>query len=243
MTDKQIWDYIYTKTGNEYGTAAIMGNFMAESSMVPTKTGGVKDGVTYTKNADNGTIDFVHDKKAYGLAQWCYWSRKEALLNYAKSAGESVGNTETQLGFMWKELQSYKTALNAVLNATNVRSASDVFMLRYEKPGNTSEYAKQKRADYGQKYYDTYSTKSSGQTDTTTSDDTPISDQVKCNKTVVANVNVNIRSGNSTKFAKLGAVSKGTKLEWVATAVNGWYAIMYKGQVAWISNEFTTLVS
>lgn len=55
---------------------------------------------------------FVHDSAGYGLAQWTFWSRKEALLNYVKATGASIGDLETQLGFLWKELaESYATVL------------------------------------------------------------------------------------------------------------------------------------
>ena len=35
MNEKAIWDYLLKATGNGSGTAAIMGNLMAESSLNP----------------------------------------------------------------------------------------------------------------------------------------------------------------------------------------------------------------
>ena len=227
MNEKAIWNFIYGKTGNPYGTAALMGNLMAESSLNPANTTGAKAGAaTYVTDADSGKIDFVHDKVAFGLFQWCYWSRKQGLYDYAKSKGVSVADLTMQLEYMWNELQSYKTVLNAVKTATNIREASDIVMLKYEKPGNTTESAKKKRADYGQKYFDQFSK------------ETPPAAQ---GKMVVAKVSVNIRSGDGKTFAKIGSVAAGTKLQYVATAENGWYAVRYKNQVAWVSNEFTRL--
>ena len=110
----------------------------------------------YTDKTDNGTHDFVHDGIAYGLAQWCYYSRKEGLLNKAKSRNKSVGDIDIQLEYLWEELQKYKTAYNAVINATNIKETSDIVMLKYEKPANTSELAKKKRANYSQMYFDKY---------------------------------------------------------------------------------------
>jgi hypothetical protein len=68
-----------------------MGNLYAESGLKPNnlqnsyeKTLGFTD-VTYTEAVDKGIYNnFIHDKAGYGLAQWTWWSRKEALLNYAK---------------------------------------------------------------------------------------------------------------------------------------------------------------
>ena len=68
-----------------------MGNLYAESGLKPNnlqnsyeKTLGFTD-ITYTEAVDKGAYNnFIHDKAGYGLAQWTWWSRKEALLNYAK---------------------------------------------------------------------------------------------------------------------------------------------------------------
>ena len=39
----------------------------------------------YTAAVDSGSYsNFVRDSSGYGLAQWTYWSRKEAMLNYAR---------------------------------------------------------------------------------------------------------------------------------------------------------------
>ena len=58
---------------------------------------------------DNGSYDnFIKDSAGYGLAQWTYWSRKQALLEFAKAEGKSIGDLSLQLDFIWKELsESY----------------------------------------------------------------------------------------------------------------------------------------
>lgn len=58
-------------------------------------------------------------------------------------------------------------------------------------------------------------------------------------KTIVVTGNsVNIRVGNGTQFSRITTVNKGAILEWVATAENGWHAVVYKSQVAWISGKY-----
>ena len=225
MNEKLIWDFIYGKCKNAYGTAALMGNLMAESSLNPANVTGSKD-PDYIKKADAGVIDFVHDGKAFGLVQWCFRTRKEGLLNYAKSKGTSVGDIRTQLEYMWTELQSYKMAYNAVVNSTNIRESSDVIMLRYEKPSDTSETMKKRRANYGQKFYDMFA------------DGKP--DVKPTGKTVVITVDrVNIRAGNGKNFSRITQVNKGTTYNWVATSENGWHAIDIGDRVAWVSGEFS----
>ena len=167
MNEKIIWDYLVRYVRNQYGTAAIMGNLMAESSLNPQCVTGTKD-PDYISKADEGVIDFIHDKHAFGLVQWCVWSRKEKLYNYAKACGQSLGDLNMQLDYMVKELtENYPKTWGMMVNATSIREASDLFMLRYEKPANTSETMKKRRADYAQKFYDQFASgKSDDRSDT-----------------------------------------------------------------------------
>ena len=113
--------------------------------------------VEYTAAVDSGKYtNFVRDSAGYGLAQWTYWSRKEALLKYAKAAGTSIGDLETQLGFLWKEISGYSAVIKVLKAATSVREASDIVLLQYERPANQGESVQQARASYGQKYFDQY---------------------------------------------------------------------------------------
>ena len=125
-------------------------------------------------------------------------------------------------------MQSYTTVINAVKNAKDIRTASDIVMLKYERPAGKTESAKKKRADYGQKYFDQFA---KGVTTTNSTG----------KMMVVAKVNVNIRSGDAISFVRLGSIKTGERLEWVATAENGWHAVRYNGKVGWVSGEFTYL--
>ena len=85
----------------------MMGNLFAESALSPInlqntyeKKLGYSDS-TYTTAVDNGTYtNFIKDSAGYGLAQWTFWSRKQNLLNYAKSKGVSIGDLNMQLEFL-----------------------------------------------------------------------------------------------------------------------------------------------
>ncbi len=215
MNEKVIWDCLLQKVGNAYGTAAIMGNLMAESSLNPRCVTGTSD-KDYTERADAGVIDFARDARAYGLVQWCYHTRKEGLLAYAKNTGRSVGHLQMQLEYLVKEMsESYKSVWKAVTEATSIRVASDTVMLKYEKPGTTTEAAKQKRAAYGQKFYDQFAKKPEPKP-------TPAPSGKKM---VMATVNVNLRAGaGKDKDNKVGELKKGKMLEVIGTE-NGWYKV------------------
>lgn len=164
--EEKIWNFLTGKGLNSYGAAGLMGNLFAESGLNPhnlqntyeKKLGYTDDG--YTEAVDSGKYTgFVRDSAGYGLAQWTYWSRKEALLKYVKAAGTSIGDLETQLGFLWKELaESYAAVLAVLKKATSVRQASDAVLLKYEQPKDQSASVRTKRASYGQTYFDKYAT-------------------------------------------------------------------------------------
>ena len=161
--EKTIWDFLHGKIGNAYGAAGMMGNLYAESALRPNNlqnTYEKKFGMTdaeYTAAVDDGSYtNFVKDSAGYGLAQWTYWSRKQALLEFAQAAGKSIGDLQMQLDFLWKELQGYTSVLNTLKNATTVKTASDAVLTGYERPADQGDAVKEKRAGYGQTYFDKY---------------------------------------------------------------------------------------
>lgn len=74
---------------------------------------------------------------------------------------------------------------------------------------------------------------------------TPEPEKPKWGKTVtIASQNggrVNIRKGNNTNYGRVALLTNGTKLEWIATAANGWHACVYGGQVAWVSGKYSSM--
>jgi hypothetical protein len=174
---KVIWDYFKAKGLNDFGIAGLMGNLYAESGLKPTNlqnTYEKKLGYTdaeYTAAVDQGKYDnFVKDSAGYGLAQWTYWSRKQNLLDFANSKNKSIGDLNMQLDFLYKELsEGYKNSVLKVLcEAKSVLEASNSVLLKFERPADQSETVQNKRASYGQKYYDQYASKSTTSTTTGT---------------------------------------------------------------------------
>ena len=162
--EKHIWDFLMGKIGNAFGAAGLMGNLYAESGLKPNNlqnSFNKKLNITdeeYTMLVDGGHYpDFIADKAGYGLAQWTFWSRKQALLDYAREKRKSIGDLQMQLDFMWKELNDMHPAVLIVLKeAKSVREASDAVLLWYEKPADQSEAVQVKRDGYGEGYYKKY---------------------------------------------------------------------------------------
>ena len=173
MNEVKIWEALLSLTvGNAFGAAGLMGNLYAESALNPRnfqqsfeKKLDMTDD-SYTAAVDSGAYDnFAHDGAGYGLAQWTYWSRKEALLGWARNAKASIGDLGMQLYFLsWEFRTNYSGVLDALRSEMSVREASDAVLLHYERPKDQSEAVRVKRAGYGQRYYDTYATNNGGDT-------------------------------------------------------------------------------
>ena len=102
-------------------------------------------------------MNFVKDSAGYGIAQWTFWSRKQALLSFAKSREKSIGDLNMQLDFLMKELrEGYIGVLNTLCNATSVLEASNEVLFRFERPANQDESVQAKRCAFGQRYYDLF---------------------------------------------------------------------------------------
>ena len=67
----------------------------------------------------------------------------------------------------------------------------------------------------------------------------PTSKQVRI---VCGSGSVNIRVGNDTKYGRITSVKDGTTFEWIATAENGWHAIVVNAQIGWVSGKYSDII-
>ncbi len=103
--------------------------------------------------------NFINDKAGYGLAQWTYWTLKRDLLKYCQDRGKSIGDLKTQMEFLAHQLSTdYKEVWQILKTATSVKQASDAVLLKFERPADQSISVQNKRAAFGQGYYDSYKT-------------------------------------------------------------------------------------
>lgn len=165
--EERTYNYLYEQIGNKYGVCGLMDNINAESAFKPNNlqnSGNKSLDMTdseYTDAVDSGMYsrnDFVKKHKSgFGICQWTYHTRKAALYDFAKKKGASIGDLEMQLEFLVKELKtSYKAVWKALCNATSVKEASDIVLLKFEKPKNKSEENRLKRSLVGETYYKKY---------------------------------------------------------------------------------------
>ena len=189
MNEATIWRFLKSQGMTDAGVAGLMGNLFAESGLNPKnlqnsyeKKLGYTD-ATYTTAVDNGTYtNFVRDSAGYGLCQWTYWTRKQALYAFCKAIGASIGDLDAQLRFLMKELrESFKGVLGVLMTATSVREASDAVLLQFERPAKMNDPAvQQKRAEYGQTYYNQFAIVATEKGDGRTMKYTPANPPMQC---------------------------------------------------------------
>lgn len=135
---REIYDKLRAAGLSHAGTCGLMGNLMAESGLVVNIA---QRGMTalsdedYTAKFDNYPDACIRDSVGYGLAQWTYWSRKQALWNYASRHGKSVGDRGVQLNFIVFELgQDYPDLLDFLRCTDDIYAAADRVCRDYERP-------------------------------------------------------------------------------------------------------------
>lgn len=145
--ESYVYDYMTKKWGLTRAQAAgIMGNIQAESGFKATNA---EDSYGYRGSENPEYINRynVKDGVGWGICQWTYHTRKQGLLDYANSKGTDVGDLETQLEFLYKELSSGKVLEN-IKKTTTVQEATEVFMKQFERPADQSAAAVRKRCNY-----------------------------------------------------------------------------------------------
>lgn len=155
MSARDIYAKLIAAGLTHEGACGLMGNMQAESGM---KSNIAQRGMTalsdeeYTAAAAEWPVKFIHDGVGYGLCQWTYWSRKQALFNFAQERGAIVGDEGMQVEFCLSELCGEYPALRRFLCETqDVRAAAERVCREYERPAVNNVDA---RAAYAARFAD-----------------------------------------------------------------------------------------
>ena len=70
------------------------------------------DSAVYSSLVDDG----------YGLTQWTFHTRKQALLDFSLQEGTSIGDLAVQLFFLWRELSEEYTSVLSVPSSSGLGS-------------------------------------------------------------------------------------------------------------------------
>ena len=229
-----LWNKLGTVITNDFGKAGMMGNLYAESGLqsinlqnsYESKLGHTD--TSYTAAVDNGSYtNFVRDSAGYGLAQWTYWTRKEGLLNFAKSKSKSIGDfRDVQVEYLLQELRtSFKNMVTKLNACTSVKQASDIVLTEFEKPADQGDRVKTTRANYSTHFYNMYAAKYK----------IPYTVRVTCDT-------LNIRAGAGTDTAKTGKTIRDRGIYTIIEEKPGKGANLWgklKSGAGWISLDYT----
>lgn len=132
-TQAKVWNNLKARGLSDAQVAGIMGNIERESGF---KTNAKEVGGT-----------------GIGLVQWSF-ARANNLKAYAKSRGKAWTDLQTQLDFLWHELNTSEiSALNALKKATSASSASNIFQQKFERAGVVAQGQRNAAA---KKYYNQF---------------------------------------------------------------------------------------
>lgn len=246
LNEKQIYDYFKSKGLTDAGVSGLLGNLMAESGLRSNnlqnsyeKTLDMQDTI-YTYYVNNGIYTkekFVNDKAGYGLAQWTFSTRKEALYDYALQIGHTIDSTEMQCQFLFKELrEKYNDVFNVLISSNDIRECSNKVLIDFEKPKDQSINVQNKRYEYSIDIYNNYYNNTKDKKDSLVN---------KCPFIVKVEIsNLNIRDNPSIKSNKKGKMNIGVftivEVKQGEGSKHGWGKL--KSGIGWISLDHVTII-
>ena len=147
----KIKKYLRSHKFTAAGAAGLMGNLEAESGLRPDvseyskqKIIGLSQADYIRKTNDGSYKNFIRDGAGFGLAQWTYWSRKQALLNSCRG---KIADLNCQLGYLVQELKSdFRAVYNKLTSSNSVDECCDVVLLKFERPAHAQAQVKKRRA-------------------------------------------------------------------------------------------------
>ena len=154
--EEKVWFALKDMGYSDEAAAGAMGNFDRESNFRANNLENDYEGKlgytdeSYTEAVDNGSYSlqrFIsdHDKPqcgaGYGLAQWTFYSRKEALYNFAKYKGTSIGDEDMQLEYLINTIKDSQNTRkhNNWKNSTTPEDAATNFCSYYENGTGNEE--------------------------------------------------------------------------------------------------------
>jgi LysM repeat protein len=159
--EKTVWNYLKKQGLTDEGTAGLMGNLQAESniqSVIYENIYKPKLGFTdqqYVDKVNDGTYtNFVNDKVGFGLVQWTFYTRKQALYDRCR---DDIGYLNCQLEYLMYEFETDFKAILSVLKSSNDLSACTLkVMIEFENPEDQSQARKDYRIQLARNIYNDF---------------------------------------------------------------------------------------
>ena len=167
--EKTVWRRLTGDGLTKAGAAGMMGNLKAESGVKSViyetaykKKVGLSD-QEYVNRVNSGAYSeytFVHDQVGFGLAQWTYYTRKQAL--YSKCRGR-IGDLNCQIDYLLYELRnSFSGIYSKLKSSNNIRDCAVTVLKKFENPRDQGQSVQDYRTRLATDYYNGLSGGSSG---------------------------------------------------------------------------------
>ena len=161
--EQTVWNFLTSQGLTNAGAAGLMASLQAESGMrsvVYQDSYKPSIGLTdqqYVDQVNSGAYreyNFVHDSVGFGLAQWTYFIRKQAL--YEMCHGQ-IGDLNCQLNYLIAELKTYFSGLYSVLRSSNgVTLCALTVLFQFEAPADQGYRVIKNRRELAEGYYNTF---------------------------------------------------------------------------------------
>lgn len=235
--------YVYTIEGNTSGASGVIAN-----------GGGVckkKYKLTYERLAGFGRPDWSMDGDDTESSASAGVSASDTT---ASAETEDTSTSTSELGSRMLENGSSGEDVKALQEALNRLPCITVKLTVDGKYGSVTAsavktfqkaYAIQVDGKYGSESHKTLTAalaELDAQEKTPADSETPTEEVAeKATVTIVASApgrKVNIRVGNDTGYSRITQAADGKTYEWVATAGNGWHAVVVGSRVGWVSGQY-----
>jgi len=155
---EKVWNFFKDHSLSPVQAAGFMGNLQAEAHFdpklvqygKPKASGGISRPCPKDASPDDPTCHddtlIVDGNSGYGIAQWTSAGRQQALLDFSRLKGTIAGDLNTQLEFLWSELNT--SYISSVLNPlktvgpTGIREATDIVLRKFECPQACADLAR-----------------------------------------------------------------------------------------------------
>ena len=159
--EKIVWNFLKREGLTNEGAAGLMGNLQVESNVrsvvyenIYKNKFGWTDQQYVDKVNDGSYANFVYDQVGFGLAQWTYYTRKQALLNHCRGR---IGDLNCQLEYLMIEFNNQFAGILSFLKSSNdVKASTLKVMLEFENPEDQSEPRRETRYQFAKSYYNEF---------------------------------------------------------------------------------------
>lgn len=156
----EIWKALHNAGFNDIASAGILANMHAESHLKPnnvqnTYESKVGSDEAYTRKINERTYtreQFANDHAGYGLCQWTYHTRKQALYDFVMVRSGNIASITDQVLFLAQECRS-SGLFDKLNHCATPYDAGVLFMLQFEKPKNQTVTAQKMRGELAVRFY------------------------------------------------------------------------------------------